>query len=389
MINIIDNKDCCGCFACVSKCPNRCIELKADDEGFWYPQISKQDCTDCGLCEQVCPIFKKSESDTSPMAFAAYSNDPEVRMSSSSGGIFTVVAGHVLDKGGVVFGAEWDDDYNVIHGYAQNKNELARFRGSKYVQSKIGDCYKHAERFLKQGRDVLFSGTPCQIAGLKSYLQKEYENLCCVDIICHGVPSPKAWLKYLAYREKLAKAPITSVNFRSKQKGWRNFSLSILFDDTMVYNKNLHKDIYLRSFLHNISLRPSCYACRFKGLSRASDLTLADFWGVESVLPHMSDDRGTSLVLVHSDKGKVLFDAAKNDIVFCKTELKEAIALNSAAVKSANKNPFRNLFFRDLNTIPFDILVKKYCRVKLKDRIRRKVGSVKRALRKRIKKGRI
>ena len=197
MIEIKDKKDCCGCSACVQRCPKQCITLKEDNEGFLYPIVDKKTCIDCGLCEKVCPILHQGEPQKPLKVYAAKNLNEEIRRQSSSGGIFTLLAEQVIQEGGVVFGARFDENWEVKHDYTETIEGLAVFRGSKYVQSRIEDNYKKAEEFLKQGRKVLFSGTPCQIAGLKRFLRKEYEELLTVDFVCHGVPSPGVWRKYL------------------------------------------------------------------------------------------------------------------------------------------------------------------------------------------------
>lgn len=197
MINIKDKSNCCGCNACVQKCPKQCISMREDDEGFLYPYVDKILCIDCGLCEKTCPVINSKEERKPLNVFAAKKPNDEVRMQSSSGGIFTLLAENVIDEGGVVFGAGFNERWEVVHSFAEKKEDLAKFRGSKYVQSKVGNSYKQAEAFLKQGRKVLYSGTPCQIAGLKQYLRKDYANLLAVDFICHGVPSPGVFRTYL------------------------------------------------------------------------------------------------------------------------------------------------------------------------------------------------
>ena len=243
-INIVEKSKCSGCHACTNACPKNCISMVSDEEGFWYPEVDKIQCAECSLCETICPIINKNiqskrlikaqmSSKEQPyekqQAYACYSDNEEIRQNSSSGGIFTVIAESVINIGGVVFGAGFDDVFNVVHSYVENEEGLAKFRGSKYVQSEIGKTYKQAEVFLKQGRQVLFSGSPCQISGLKSYLRREYENLLSIDIICHGVPSPMVWQRYITFRENQENSIIQKVFFRSKRNGWNKFSLFILF----------------------------------------------------------------------------------------------------------------------------------------------------------------
>lgn len=227
MIKTNDKKDCCGCSACVQRCPKQCISLYEDEEGFLYPRVDKTVCIDCGLCEKVCPVLNQSEGHEPIAVYAAKNPNEEIRMQSSSGGIFTMLAERIIDEGGVVFGACWDKDWNVVHDYAESKEDIAKFRGSKYVQSNIGETFKQTETFLIEGRKVLFSGTPCQIAGLKHFLLKDYDNLLTIEIICHSVPSPGVWKKYLTEElnsNGLTIGDIQQINFRDKSTGWETYS---------------------------------------------------------------------------------------------------------------------------------------------------------------------
>jgi coenzyme F420-reducing hydrogenase beta subunit len=241
---------------------------------------------------------------------------------------------------------------------------LSKFRGSKYVQSNIGSTYKEVKEFLKQGRQVLFTGTPCQIAGLKSYLGKEYDQLICIDIVCHGVPSPLVWGKYVGYREKISGSRTERIAFRRKNCGWKLFSVSFSFDNETEYIKPLTEDIFMQGFLKDLYLRPSCYECSFKTLNRQSDITLADFWGVENILPEMFDDQGTSLALVHSDKGREMLLSIEEQMISEEVDIDQAILFNPSAVKSVDYNPKRDKFFKELNkTKDINKLISKYIQV--------------------------
>ena len=324
MIEIKEKKDCCGCNACVQVCPKQCISMKEDREGFLYPEVNKDICVDCHLCEKLCPILNQGKERKPLKVYAAKNKDEEIRRQSSSGGIFTLLAEQVINEGGVVFGARFNENWEVVHSYVETKEGLAAFRGSKYVQSRIGDNYKKAESFLKSGRKVLFSGTPCQIAGLNLYLRKEYENLLTVDFICHGVPSPGVWREYL--KEEIArqcdgknsvlshpiekeKVKIKCISFRDKKLGWKKFSFALTLsvpdghgaENTVLLSEPLNKNLFLRGFLADLYLRPSCYACPAKCLKSGSDVTIGDFWGIEKVMPEMDDDRGVSVVMVNRD----------------------------------------------------------------------------------------
>jgi len=278
MEKIIEKKNCSGCHACYSICPKQCIKMCEDEEGFWYPQIDKEQCVNCGACKKVCPVLKEYQPNPRGKAYACINKDEGIRMKSSSGGIFTLLASAVIEQGGVVFGVAFDSDFSAFHTYVEDKTELEKLRGSKYVQSRIFDTYKKVKEYLDLKRIVLFSGTPCQIGGLKTYLGKEYDNLIMQDIICHGVPSPLVWQKYITLRETKAGSKIGRTFFRHKKYGWKTYSVRFEFSNRTEYEQIFSKDLFMRAFLANLCLRPSCYNCHFKSKERESDITLADFW---------------------------------------------------------------------------------------------------------------
>ena len=305
MIHILDKKDCCGCSACVQRCPKNCIRMYPDEEGFLYPSIDETLCVDCGLCEKVCPVLNKGDERIPVRAVAIKNDDENIRLNSSSGGAFTALAIKILNEGGVVFGARFNDEWEVVHDYIENADNLHLFRGSKYVQSYIGVTYLQAESFLKNGRKVLFSGTSCQIAGLKRFLGREYENLLTVDVICHGVPSPIVWKDYLddlISRKKIkgvsSLEDISTVSFRSKVTGWHIFSMEITGRSGGKLSEPLSKNVFMQGFLNNMYLRPSCYDCPARKGKSGSDISLGDYWGVENHHPCFADDAGVGLVRV-------------------------------------------------------------------------------------------
>ncbi len=388
MITIQNKQDCCGCGACVYCCSKQCISMQEDDEGLLYPIVDKASCIDCGLCEKVCPIINQG-AERKPLAvFAAKNPDEQIRKESSSGGIFTMLAERTIERGGVVFGAAFNEDWEVEHQYTETKEGLAAFRGSKYVQSKIGDNYKQAEKFLKQGRQVLFSGTSCQIAGLKLYLRKDWDNLFTVDVVCHGVPSPSVWSKYL---EEITKRPkgaagknsvlsslnsmpvITGISFRDKRLGWKKFGFAIRCaapeeaakntvlqsdkyqENTWLYEP-LNENLFMRGFLSNLYLRPSCYACAAKSGKSGSDITLGDFWGIWNHYPEFSDDKGESLVLINSTKGQQTFNSLQTENI--PVSYSSALAGNPCIEHSVAIPKYRQEFFSTFNSqgataIPF------------------------------------
>lgn len=373
---ICESNICTGCGACAAICPKGCIHMEADAEGFLYPRIDTDACIGCGLCERTCPVSAEKPADSLKQAYAAYHKNPDVRQSSSSGGIFTAIAQYVIQKNGVVFGARLDQSMRVVHGYTDTVEGLSDFRGSKYVQSEIGDTYHQAEAFLKQGRLVLFSGTPCQIGGLKAYLGKSYGNLICQDIICHGVPAPLAWKKYLEDQQRIFGGKPVAAFFRDKTFGWSNFSMSIRFSNGKSYLCSMKQDSFMKAFLMNYCLRDSCYQCAFKQEARQADITLADFWGINRIAPEMNDDRGTSLVLIHTEQGKTLFDEVCDTLKSMPVGWKASIDMNSAMYASVARPPRRDRFMKDLQKKHFMPTVKRYCRQPVSEVLRKHKESI-------------
>lgn len=348
MINIKNKQDCCGCSACAQCCPKQCITMAEDEEGFLYPQVDTSKCVDCHLCEKVCPVINKYEARTPLNVYAAKNSDDEVRHQSSSGGIFTLLAEQTIKDGGVVFGACWDKDWNVKHDYAECLDDLAKFRSSKYLQSVIGDTYIKAEQFLKASRKVMFTGTPCQIAGLKHFLRKEYDNLLTVEVICHSVPSPGVWQQYLTTRLhtlKWEKSDIRNISFRDKKTGWKTYSFVIENKDGNSFIELSSKNAFMRGFLADLYTRPSCHACPAKQLRSGSDITLGDFWGIESLMPEIDDDKGVSAIIVNSDKGKQVLHNINVEVH--EVQYDELTTRNPALVKSFPKTPKRTEFFKE------------------------------------------
>lgn len=353
MIDIV--KDICvGCSACKSKCPKNCIDLKSNAEGFLYPQIDYNLCVKCGLCEQVCPVLcKKDVNNYEIKTYAVKSKDEQVRLNSSSGGAFYLFAKYVLDNQGVVFGSTFDENFKVKHDFIENAADLHKFQGSKYVQSDMGDNYVKAERFLKGGRFVLFSGTPCQIAGLKMYLGKDYDNLIMLDFACHGVPSPLVWETYLNFLQKQYGAKIMDAKFRDKTYGWDDFALSVSFSTGERLCESHKTNDMMQVFIKNYCLRNACYDCQFKSVKRDSDITLCDFWGVKEVYPELYDKRGVSLIMINGLRGEDLFDKVKNLAYVQKIDTDKGIKYNSAIVKSVMRPVERDIFIKQIKSKSF------------------------------------
>lgn len=345
MINITDKSNCCGCHSCFNACPCDAITMREDSEGFLYPHVDQEKCIDCRLCENVCPELSPQEiSDVDTKVYACYRSDIKKRLQSQSGGIFALLAEYTLDHDGVVFGAAFDDTWTLIHRSVDNQKDLLNLLGSKYVQSKIGYAYCCAEDYLKQGNRVLFSGTPCQIQGLKKYLQEPYENLITVDLICHGVPSPKVWKKYLNEFSRGDRL----IDFVQKDKKKKNASV-YTFQNKGELVSEYDKNPYIKGFNQNLYLRPSCHECSFKGVERCSDLTLGDFWGLENYHPEFVDAYGISAVIIHTPKGKKAFEGIKQDCVYIECDTEMLIPGNPCLITSSPLTDKRKAFFDNWN----------------------------------------
>lgn len=323
MIQILDKSQCCGCSACEQICPQHCICLISDEQGFLYPSIKEEYCINCKLCEKACPVINKNKARKPVSVYAAINTDEEIRLKSSSGGIFTAFAENIIEQGGVVFGARFDDNWDVIHDYTDSVEGLEALRGSKYVQSFIRDSFIKVEHFLKQNRKVLFSGTPCQIAGLLGYLRKDYDNLITVEVACHGVPSPMVWHNYIKDKK------ISVVNFRDKSTGWKDYSVRI-----GRKRKRHTYDSYMNCFLGNYSLRQSCFNCGFKSGKSQADITIADLWGISKIKSNLDDNKGASSIIIWK-AGKLSLD--KLSLELCEVSFSEVAKYNPALVNSSLK----------------------------------------------------
>ena len=379
MPQLADKYICSGCHACYNICPKNCIIMEKDSEGFLYPRIDEQNCIHCGRCSNICPVLHKYNGNPKGYAYACINKNEEIRMKSSSGGVFNLIAEWTIERGGIVFGAAFDKQLNVKHIGVESKKDLYKLRGSKYLQSRIGDAYKAAEQYLKHGRIVLFTGTPCQISGLKAYLGRSYDNLIMQDLICHGVPSPDIWQKYLAYQEKVHGCRVDRESlpaFRLKDKSWKRYSVSFnLLNDT-EYRETLDRDLFMRAFLSNVCLRPSCYRCHSKSLERESDITLADFWGVGSIMPEMFDDKGTSLVFINSETGKKLFGEISGDMIFKETDIDRAAGCNTASFKPCAEPKKRGWFMENVTADNFEQCVKRCARKSPVSRVKNKIKRI-------------
>lgn len=376
MIEIIDKGKCCGCHGCMNVCPKSCISMETDYEGFWYPQVDKNLCIDCHLCEKVCPILEvphKTE-EFKLLTYACKNKNSEIRIQSSSGGVFSLLCNYVIHEGGIVFGAAYNEQFEVRHSYAETLEDCQKFRSSKYVQSKIGETYKQVRKFLNEGRLVIFSGTPCQIEGLSAYLRKEYSNLIKVDIACHGVPSPKIYNQYISSLEKEYGSKLTNLSFRNKETGWNTYSFKAEFQNGKVKQELGYDNIYMKGFLNDIYLRPSCFECEFKKPLTTADFTLGDYWGVSGIHPEFTDENGVSLIFIHSQKAKEIFEQIRVNLDVLESDFNYATKCNPSIIKHAPVQPKRREFFRLLEQgVELSQAIEKSIKPTLSERIKRKI----------------
>lgn len=355
------NVSCSGCGACAVKCPKQCIIMKSDKHGFKYPEIDMSKCIKCDICRNTCPIQNKPDINNILSSYAVFSKNEDLRKQSSSGGVFGELSKYIISNGGVVFGVGFDKNFNVVHMSVDNQKDLIKLQGSKYVQSDLGDSFYKVKQYLDSKKLVLFSGTPCQIAGLRKFLGRKYDNLIAVDFICHGVPSPLAWQIYLHQLKNRYSSEIKNISFRNKDSGWKRYSLKIEFCSGIIFKQKLTENEYMKSFLTDTIIRESCTSCAFKGISGVSDITLADFWGIENVFngDDYINDKGVSAVMIRTEKGQDIFDKIENVIVK-QVSVKDILKSNKSLWKSAKKNELSERFYKEISEKEYDKAVKKY-----------------------------
>lgn len=363
MIEINDKSTCCGCHACANVCPNNCVTMKRDEEGFLYPVINNLQCVNCGLCESVCPeINVKIEIPFEQDGYIIQIKDDIIRAESTAGGAFTALARYFIKNNGIVFGVSMDEKFLAHHIYVDTDEELKRFRNSKYIQSTIGESlFKQIKLFLEEERLVCFSGTPCQIEGLKCFLRKEYDNLLTVDVVCRAVPSPMVFEKYLELQKKILGEAVKKVRFRDKYYGYKYSTLNIKTENNKgKYHRGIESDPWLRAFFSNICDRPSCYQCSFRKRYRVSDITIWDCFDVYKFSKEMDDDKGTTRMLVHTDKGRKILSQIKGDINYLRLDPENLVYGVKEMFESVEKHPKREAFFEDLQVMDGDAVFRKY-----------------------------
>lgn len=398
MIEIKDKRLCCGCSACGQVCPTGSISMVEDREGFLYPAVSLDTCTRCGLCERVCPVVNRYDPSAAPKAFAVRNTDEATRMASSSGGVFSALAGQVFKSGGNVCGAVYDYGCDCVrHICTDDVAALPMLRGSKYIQSVCGDCFSEVRARLLGGTSVMFCGTPCQVAGLRHYLRRDYDNLLLVEVICHGVPSAKVWRGHLkGLIRRWAKCggtdspELKDVSFRSKRRlGWKDYCIELTVDGgddgsgEVIYSAKSMDDMFMKGFMKNLYLRPSCYDCPARSGRSRSDITLGDFWGVWNTHPELDDDKGTGLAIVHTEKGLHALNTAGLEMK--EVPLEQSLEMNPLYISSVSRPAKeREAFFRrmaegmeNMDDVTRDLLSKNTDVWKIMYRLRRIVKRIK------------
>ena len=359
MIDKVSVQECAICGACINACPVDAISLDKVHLDFRYPQINEDICIHCNRCEKACPILgnKGKPDEGYPVAFAAKSENDSMRMRSSSGGVFYELADQMLRDGGYVCGAVFDDEFHVKHILSNAKEDILRMMGSKYAQSDVGYCYREVKDVLEKGCKVLFSGCPCQVAGLRTFLGKEYPNLFLVELICHGIPSDHMLQTYIGMQERKYGARLTRMEFRNKKKGWHRSSVRMEFENHRIYSIPYTADAYTIGFLRNITLKSSCYDCHFRNFVAGSDITLGDFWGAEVELPE-DDNKGISAILVNSGKGMDIIDRC--NLALTPANVETVIKYNKNLLCSAAPSPKRSSFYASADTNGLEEAIRRY-----------------------------
>ena len=357
MDKIVERKLCTGCTACANICPKKAIKMGIDEEGFKYPVIDQNKCVNCGLCQKTCPVLGKSNNTSINDCYVSYAKDEKLRKNASSGGVFPLIANYVLKNNGIVIGAAFDNN-KLKHIAIKEKKFLNQLQGSKYLQSDLDNIFKYIKENVND-KKILFVGVPCQVAGLKAFLKREYENLICIDLVCHGVPSPKLFEKYCEELEKLNNDKLINYNFRDKSTGWDTYSVKATFKNSSFIELSRNNN-YSKLFLSDIALRESCYQCNFKIGNKYSDITLGDFWGVQNYYPDMYNKSGVSAVILNTNKGLEIYNSIKEDMVYQKCQLEEIIAGNASLKKSCIRPKNREDFFEKINYNSISDLTSKY-----------------------------
>ena len=373
MEEIVSKNKCTGCTACASICPRNAITMVEKEDGFKYPVINRDKCINCGLCKKTCPVLNTDENKSINKCFVGYNKDDAEKEKSSSGAIFSLVANYVLNNNGIIIGAAFDKNNKLKHIAVTNAKDLDRLKGSKYLQSDLNNIFSFIKENIKD-KKILFVGTPCQVAGIKSVIKNN--NLICIDVVCHGVPSPKLFEKYIKELEKENEDELLNYNFRDKSTGWDAYSNTATFKNKIV--TELAKDNkYMKLFLSDVALRESCYNCNFKLGNKYSDITLGDFWGIQKIHPEMYNKKGVSAIILNTELGVDIFNEISKNIEYKECDLNEIIFGNPSLKSSCNHSKNRHQFFTEIDELSINDLCKKYIKKKsLMKRLLRKLKRI-------------
>lgn len=368
MIHIKNKVECCGCTACYNACPKSAIEMKPDKEGFLYPSIDNEKCIDCGVCERVCPINNKEIHHEQTLGYIVRNKDEQIVNDSTSGGSFTAFAQYILKNGGVVYGAGYDVDMNVVCKCATDETQIAEMRGSKFVQSSLSDTYSRIKRQLTEGTLVLFTGTPCQVSGLVSFLRTKPNNLICMDFVCRGVPSPGLWRNYLDMMQKKYNSKVVFAKFKNKTYGYHATTMKIEFENGKVWYGSGRVDPMMKSFVNEMASRPSCGACSFKGIERVSDITMFDCYEYSTITEKKDDDKGYTSIFVHSDAGRDIFEKVYDNFDVLAVEVNRLVTKNGIMVcNSAKPSKKRDEFYATVAEMDIETAMKHVSPITKKD----------------------
>ncbi len=352
-------EECSGCTACKNICPTNAIEMIEDEEGFKYPHINKEKCINCKACEKICPNIKKDEKNDIKSVYGVKHKNDKERVTSRSGAAFVALSDYILKCKGVVYGAELGKDFSVFHNRAETKEQRDKFKGSKYIQSDMKDVIQNIKEDLKNNRKVLFTGTPCQVAGVEIVIPEKYkENLYTCDLICHGVPSKKIFFEFLKYIEKSTGEKIKEFNFRDKKFGWEPHYETFKFEDGQELTTQYFRNLF---YGHNI-LRPACHKCNYANTHRPADITIADFWGVDKVAPEFMDEKGVSLVIINNEKGKEIFENVKSDFDIINVTKEDCIKYTYTLNNPTPRPDTREKFWEDYKKKDFSEIIEKYAK---------------------------
>lgn len=356
MICITEKTQCCGCTACFNICPKKAIAMKPDNEGFLYPDIDDSLCVNCGLCEKVCPMLNQKKHEEQTKGYIIRHKDEAIVNQSTSGGAFTAFASYLLNKGAVVYGAGYDDNMQVLCKAAHDVSELQEMRGSKFVQSDLGNIFSEIKRQLRMGTTVLFTGTPCQVSGLLSYLGNKPDNLICIDFVCRGVPSPGLWRNYVKMMQKKYKSKMVGARFKHKTYGYHTTTMKIDFANGKTWYGSGRIDPMMKAFVNEMSSRPSCGACKFKGIERPSDITMFDCYEFSKIMEKSDDDKGYTSLFVHTEKGQKLLEGIAEQLIVYSVDVNSLVTENGIMVcNSAKPNDKRDEFYRLAQQHPIDV----------------------------------